>query len=54
MISKLDENILKVIENQNCDEDIKEFLVEIFNFELDGDMSQYRRHYDKLIDSYIK
>ena len=57
MTLKINENILEKIDNKECSESIKVFLMHAFEFELynvDNNPKKIRESYDKLIDTYIE
>ena len=57
MTSKLDNEILYVIENTDCEESIKKFLIEVFNLELqlkESGSPRYKEAYKKIFSSYVK
>lgn len=53
----LDNEILNIIQNTNCNENIKKFLIEIFYIELQmkeyGSLD-YKKKYEKILSYYIE
>ena len=57
MTLKINEHLLEIIQNKDCSENIKVFLMHAFEFELyivDNKPKKIRESYDKLIDTYIE
>ena len=57
MTLKINEHILKIIDNEDCSENIKYFLMNAFEFELYNEgknPKNIRESYDKLIEANIE
>lgn len=57
MTLKINKHILEILDNKDCSENIKVFLMHAFEFELnnvDNKPKKIRESYDKLIDTYIE
>lgn len=57
MTLKINEHILEIIDDEDCSENIKYFLMNAFEFELynvDKKPKKIRESYEKLIETYME